>query len=84
LAETAEVVELKEVFMPIFVQLVSFSSSKGLFDEKNDTFRINKYLSVLQSNAAVIKSVTPAIGGATSATAAVYVITYEAPEPISI
>jgi hypothetical protein len=69
--------------MPIFVQLVSFSSNRGSFDEKNDTVRINEYLSALQSKRAVIKSVTPAIGGATSATAAVYVIMYEADEVIA-
>ena len=69
--------------MAIFVQLVTFSSDRGSFHEKNDTVRINEYLSAFQDKGAIIKSVTPAIGGAMSATAAVYVITYEADEPIA-
>ena len=68
--------------MAKFVQLVTFSSTRGSFNEKNDTVRINEYLLALQDNGAIIKSVTPAIGGSTSATAAVYVITYEADKPI--
>ncbi len=69
--------------MPTFVQLVTFSSRKGSFDEGKDTARINEYLSALQSERALIKSVTPAIGGATGHTAAVYVITYEADDVIT-
>ncbi len=62
--------------MGIFVQLVTFSSSRGRFDEIKDTDRINQFLSILQENGARIISVIPSIGGSTSDTAAVYVITY--------
>lgn len=68
--------------MAIFVQLVTFSSNRGSFDGLKDSVTINEYLSILQRRGAIIKSVTPAIGGKMEAIAAVYVITYEADEPI--
>ena len=68
--------------MAIFVQLVTFSSSRGSFDGLKDTVTINEYLSILQRRGAVIKSVTPSIGGKMEVISAVYVITYEADEPI--
>lgn len=68
--------------MAVFVQLVTFSSKGGQFDEMKDTERINGFLAVLQNEGAKIISVTPAVGGKMEAIAAVYVITYEADEPI--
>lgn len=69
--------------MPIFVQLVTFSSSGGKFDERKDTDRINQFLLTLQQNHARIISVIPSVGGSMGSTAAVYVITYEAIKPIA-
>lgn len=68
--------------MAVFVQLVAFNSKRGEFDERGDTQTINTYLVDLQENGAKIISVTPSIGGKMEVIAAVYVITYEAPEPI--
>ncbi|MBI2288090.1 MAG: hypothetical protein HYY41_06000 [Chloroflexi bacterium] len=70
--------------MPKFVQLVTFESTGGKFDERKDTNRINEFLEVLQTNGAIIISVTPSLGGQAAKTSAVYVITYEAPSPISL
>ena len=70
--------------MPIFVQLVTFSTGGGKFDEKKDTRKINEVLAKLQDNGAEITDVTPAIGGMPINAPAVYVITYEAAAPIAI
>ena len=70
--------------MPKFVQLVTFESSSGKFNEEKDTKRINKVLEELQRNKATIISVTPSVGGGMTNTAAVYVILYEANTPINI
>ena len=65
--------------MPIFIQLVTFSSSTGKFNADGDTQAINEVLQRLQDKGARIISIVPQIGGATSA---VYTITYEAPKQI--
>ena len=65
--------------MPIFVQLVL-----GKFDEKKDTQRINDILNKLQTDNAIVKSILPAMAGDIAGTHSVYIISYEAPAPISI
>ena len=75
--------------MPIFVQLVTFSSGGGKFDEKKDTRKINEVLAKLQDSGAEIRGITSSIGGMGSgmgvgSVSAVYVITYEAPAPVAI
>ena len=77
--------------MGIFVQLVTFSSAGGKFDEKKDTTRINEYLSWLQKGGARIVSVNLSVGGGVGASSlvgganipATCLITYEAPAPIT-
>ena len=68
--------------MPIFVQLVTFSSSGGKFDERKDTRRVNEVLTELQSKGARIINITPSVGGKGDAVlgsvSALYLITYEA------
>ena len=71
--------------MPMFVQLVTFSSERGKFEEKKDTHKINKVLAKLQDSGAEIRGITLSIAGmGFSAASAVYVITYEAPVPVAI
>ena len=71
--------------MRTFVQLASFSSSSGKFDEKKDSQSINKTLGKLQDYGAKITGISGSIGGSgTTNTAAVYLITYEANDPIEI
>lgn len=70
--------------MAKFVQLLTFYSAGGKFDEVKDTHRLNEVLKALQDDKATIISVLPAAGGAGTGTAAVYVITYEAPAPVEI
>jgi D-arabinose 5-phosphate isomerase GutQ len=65
-----------------FVQLVTFESSSGRFDERKDTETINGWMRYLQNEGAEIISVTPALGGQMAKSSAVYVILYEAEEPI--
>lgn len=74
--------------MPIFVQLVTFESSSGMFDEKKDTRRVNEVLTQLQNKGAKIINIGSSVGGKgdamTSSLAAVYLITYEATGVINI
>ena len=67
--------------MPVFVQMLSFRSSRQDFDEKKDTERINEVLKDLQEKGARIIDVKVNLAG-TISTAAVYLITYEADTPI--
>ncbi len=67
--------------MPVFVQMLSFRSSRQDFDEKKDTERINEVLKELQEKGARIIDVKVNLAG-TISTAAVYLITYEADTPI--
>lgn len=67
--------------MPVFVQMLSFRSSRQDFDEKKDTERMNEVLKELQEKGARIIDVKVNLAG-TINTAAVYLITYEADSPI--
>ncbi len=67
--------------MPVFVQMLSFRSSRQDFDEKKDTERINEVLIELQEKGSRIIDVKVNLAG-TISTAAVYLITYEADSPI--
>ncbi len=67
--------------MPVFVQMLSFRSSRQDFDEKKDTERINEVLKELQEKGARIIDVKVNLAG-TISTAAVYLITYDADNPI--
>ena len=67
--------------MPVFVQMLSFRSSRQDFDEKKDTKRINEVLKELQEKGARIIDVKVNLAG-TISTAAVYLITYDADSPI--
>jgi len=85
------VVEQKGVCVPTFIQLVTFTSVGGKFNEKKDTHKVNEVLTKLQNKGAKIMSITPSVGGigsagplVSSSIAAVYVITYEAPAPIVV
>ena len=69
--------------MPVFVQMLSFRSSRQDFDEKKDTERINEVLKELQEKGARILDVKVNLAG-TISTAAIYLITYEADSPISL
>ena len=69
--------------MPVFVQMLSFRSSRQDFDEKKDTERINEVLKELQEKGARIIDVKVNLAG-TISTAAIYLITYEADSPISL
>lgn len=67
--------------MPVFVQMLSFRSSRQDFDEVKDTERINEVLKELQDKGARIIDVKVNLAG-TISTAAVYLITYESEQPI--
>jgi hypothetical protein len=69
--------------MPVFVQMLSFRSSRQDFNEIKDTERINEVLKELQEKGARIIDVKVNLAG-TISTAAVYLITYEADSPISL
>ncbi len=71
--------------MSIFVQLASFQSISGKFDEKKDSQRINEILSKLREKGAKIEGISASIGGSGGANAtAIYLITYEANASIEI
>ena len=71
--------------MRTFVQLASFSSSSGKFDEKKDSRSINEILGKLQDKGAQIVGISTSISRSSGANAtAVYLITYEANDPIEI
>ena len=67
--------------MSLFVQIASFSSASGKFDEDKDTRNINEKMQYLQDNGAKIIGVNLSIAGS-AGTSAVYIITYEANAPI--
>jgi len=69
--------------MPVFVQMLSFRSSRQDFNETKDTERINEVLKELQEKGARILDVKVNLAG-TISTAAIYLITYEADSPISL
>ncbi len=69
--------------MPVFVQMLSFRSSRQDFNETSDTERINEVLKELQEKGARILDVKVNLAG-TISTAAIYLITYEADSPISL
>jgi hypothetical protein len=69
--------------MPVFVQMLSFRSSRQDFNETKDTERINEVLKELQEKGARIIDVKVNLAG-TISTAAIYLITYEADSPISL
>jgi len=68
--------------MAKYVYLATFYSNTGKFDEVKDTARTNEILPKLQQKQAKIISVEPSLGNAAGGVAAVYVITYEADEPV--
>ena len=71
--------------MSMFVQLATFSSFSGEFDEKKDSQRINEILRKLQDKGARIVGISTSISRSSGANAtAVYLITYEANDPIEI
>ncbi len=69
--------------MPVFVQMLSFRSSRKDFNETKDTERLNAVLKELQEKGARIIDVKVNLAG-TISTAAIYLITYEADSPISL
>ncbi len=69
--------------MPVFVQMLSFRSSRQDFNETKDTERINEVLKELQEKGARIIDVKVNLAG-TINTAAIYLITYDADSPISL
>ncbi len=69
--------------MPVFVQMLSFRSSRQDFNETKDTERINEVLKELQEKGARIIDVKVNLAG-TISTAAIYLITYEADSPIRL
>ena len=69
--------------MPVFVQMLSFRSSRQDFNETKDTERINEVLKELQEKGARIIDVKVNLAG-TISTAAIYLITYDADSPISL
>jgi hypothetical protein len=69
--------------MPVFVQMLSFRSSRQDFNETKDTERINEVLKELQEKGARIIDVKVNLAG-TISTAAIYLITYEADSPINL
>jgi hypothetical protein len=69
--------------MPVFVQMLSFRSSRQDFNETKDTERINEVLKELQEKGARIIDVKVNLAG-TISTAAIYLITYDADAPISL
>ncbi|RLF34877.1 MAG: hypothetical protein DRN03_06135 [Thermoplasmata archaeon] len=72
--------------MPVFVQLWSTVSVKGVFDWKKDTKQLNDILSKLQEKGAKIIDVKATMGmkeGGVHASIT-YVILYEAPRPIEV
>ena len=54
-----------------FVQLVTFYSVAGKFDETRDTQRLNDVLKIIQDNKATVISVVPSMAAAASAVSAV-------------
>ena len=71
--------------MSMFVQLASFSSYSGEFDAKKDSRSINDTLRKLQDKGVKIVGISTSISRSSGANAtAVYLITYEASEPIEI
>ncbi len=70
--------------MSMFVQLATFSSASGKFDEKKDSRSINEILRKLQDKGVRIVGISASIAGELSNATAVYVITYEANAPIEI
>jgi len=66
--------------MPIFVQLASFSTSKGKFDQKKDTKRLNEIMEKLQHEGARILDVKVTL----SVGSAVYLVTYESAKPLAV
>ena len=71
--------------MKTYVQLASFQSISGKFDEQKDSRRINEILGKLQDRGAKIIGIRASAGGSgTSNVTAVYLISYEANEPIEI
>lgn len=70
--------------MSVFLQIASFTSVSGKFDETKDTQSINEKLQKLQDRGAKIIGVNVSLGGAESIVSAIYTITYEASAPIQI
>lgn len=68
--------------MAKYVYLATFYSNTGKFDEVRDTARMNEILHKLQQKNTKIISVEPSLGNAGDGVAAVFVITYEAEEPV--
>ena len=66
--------------MPTFIQLAVFSTSKGKFDQKKDTKRLNEIMEKLQNEEARILDVKATL----SVGLAVYLITYESSKPLTI
>ena len=69
--------------MPVFVQMLSFRSSRQDFNETKDTERINEVLKELQEKGGRIIDVKVNLAG-TISTAAIYLIIYEADSPINL
>ena len=65
--------------MPVFVQVLTFRAVRR-FDESEDTKRINDVMKELQAKGAKILDVKVALEAGITA---VYIITYEANNPIS-
>jgi len=66
--------------MPIFVQIVSFSTSRGKLDETKDTKKLNEIMEKLQQEGARILDVKVTL----SVGSAVYLITYESAKPLVV
>ncbi len=69
--------------MPTFVQMLSFFSARGHFDEKKDTGRLNEALKALQEKGAKILDVKVRLQYFNAAVA-MYLITYESQAPLDI
>ena len=66
--------------VPVFVQLASFSTSSGKFDQKKDTKRLNEIMEKLQHEGARILDVKLTL----SVGSAVYLVTYESAKPLAV
>ena len=69
--------------MPRYITTTSFKTASGDFDSEKDDREVNEILQDIQNNKGEILDVKVCLGGATfSGVTALYVIEYEAPEPI--
>ena len=69
--------------MPRYITSTSFKTASGDFDSEKDDREVNEILQDIQNNKGEILDIQVCLGGSTfTGVTALYVIEYEAPEPI--